>query len=115
MSTKITKLLPLSLLLLAGCAILQPHKKEMDEASRQIAAAELKLKAARDAGAAAYAAADLRRSEGDLEAARTNLARKSYALALTMAKSAESYAGEAVRKSEEAKRKEAAKPKAKRK
>jgi len=109
------KLIPAVFVLFAGCAMLQPHKKEMDAASKQIASAELRLKAAMDAGAPSYAPKELKMAESDLQVARSNQSKKAYDLALTMAKSSESYANEAVRKSEEARRKEAEKLKAKKK
>lgn len=100
-------LLPALSVLLAGCAMLQPVNKEMDAAARQITAAEQRLKTARDAGAAAFDPKDLKQAESDLQTARNNHGKKAYAMALTMARSAESYADTAVKKSEEAKRKEA--------
>ncbi len=108
--------IPTVFVLLTGCAMLQPQKAAMNSSSKQIAAAELRVKAARDAGAASYAAKNLKMAEADLQTAKSNQTKKVYDLALTLAKSAESFANEAVRKTEEAKRKEAdSKSKAKKK
>ena len=96
--------LPALLLLTTGCAILQPHKEERNSVSRQITAAETNIKSAKDAGAASYAPKELQQAESDLKMAKGKSDKKEYDLALTLAKSSESFATQALKKCEEAKR-----------
>jgi hypothetical protein len=87
----------------------------MDAARAGISAAELRVKAARDAGAAVCASRELNSAESELEVARSRQAKKAYAPALAMAKASEAYSDEALRKCEEARRKKTEKAKAKKK
>ncbi|KAF0127331.1 MAG: hypothetical protein FD189_398 [Elusimicrobia bacterium] len=112
---KMGHFVPAIFFFLAGCAVLQPHKKEMDAAAAGISAAELRLKAARDAGAAVCASRELKSAESELRGARSSQAKKSYAPALALAKASGAYSDEALKKCEEARRKEAEKAKAKKK
>jgi len=101
---------------LVGCAGLNTKRNETKDASQKTAAAEVSVKNARQSGAASCASQELKMAESDLKLAKSNLDKKAYGLALTLAKSADSYAVAATKKCEEAKRKEAeAKIKAKKK
>ena len=88
---------------LAGCSGLNSRRAAKD-ARQQTLAAEVSVKAAKQAGAASCAAKELKLAETDLQFAKGNLAKKDYQLAVSMAKSADSNAGAALKKCEEVKR-----------
>ena len=102
-------------ILFTGCAG-RSVRKEAKGASLNVAAAEASVKTAKQGGAAGCATLELKLAESDLKLAKSNLEKKAYGLATTLARSADANAVSAAKKCEAAKRKETeAKTKAKRK
>lgn len=90
---------------LAGCSGLNAQRREAKDASQTVSAAEVSVKSARLGGAATCATVEMKLAESNLQLAKSNLEKKQYGLALTLAKSADSNAAAAVKKCEEVKRK----------
>jgi len=89
----------------AGCAGLNAQRRDEKAAARKLEQAEKSVSAAKQGGAASCAAKELKMAEANIKLAKGDLNKKEYVRALTLAKSADLNAAEALKKCEAAKRK----------
>jgi len=90
---------------LTGCAGLSPQRREAKAASNALERASISVGAAKQAGAASCAGAELKTAESELKLAEKDMGNKTYAGALKRANSADIKASEALKKCEASKRK----------
>lgn len=98
-------LLMTACIMFTGCAGLSAQRREAKTAGNALERASLSVGAAKQAGAASCAGAELKTAESELKLAEKDLGNKAYAGALKRANSADAKANEALKKCEASKRK----------